>query len=229
MNQAPIDHNALLLQVMAHDLLAPLTAIKWQTELLGREGGQGVTPKYMERLQGVYDSTQLGITLTKHAHVAGRVLVGSYVQDLVNVSLSSVIQASAMDLRFQYERHGLKLEVDVDDDQSTRDLDVELVGLFVWSIAKFFLSSAPANTTVSIRGLSAPRDGEGSTYVLIASAPGIPEAEKCVQTLSSLEATGSYDQSYVFAKLIHATAPLLGVTVSASVQGSQLMIEAPFD
>ncbi len=223
-----IDHNALLLQVMAHDLLAPLTAIKWQSEIIAKEGLGA--PKFAERVQGVQDATQLGISLTKHAHVAGRVLTGSYEQDITHTSLTDIVRVAVLDLRYQYERHGLTLEIDIDSDATEYDIDVNLLRLYVWSLAKFFLSSAPANTTVSFRGISAPNAEGKNLFVLIGMAPGIPETDACVTAFSAEEANGAYDQAFVFSKLVHTVSPLLGAQVSASAQGgNQLVIETSFD
>jgi K+-sensing histidine kinase KdpD len=223
-----IDHNALLLQVMAHDLLAPLTAIKWQTEILVKEGPSA--QKFTERMQGVQDATQLGISLTKHAHVAGRVLTGSYEQDKVHTSLTDIVRTAVLDLRYQYERHGLTLEVDIDTNPTEYAIDVHLLQLYVWSVAKFFLSSAPANAGVSFRGILAPNAEGKQVFVLIGTAVGIPEPEGRVAVFSAEEAEGAYDQAFVFAKLIHTITPLIGAVVSASAHaGNQLVIETSFD
>lgn len=222
-----IDHNALLLQVMAHDLLAPLTAIKWQIEILAKDGSQDA--KFAERLQGAHDSTHLGITLTKHAHVAGRVLVGSYEQDKVSTPLADIVREAALDLAYQYDRHGLTLEVEIDVDPTQYEIDTNLLKLLVWAIAKYFLSSAPAHTVVSFRGITAPSEQGTSAFVLIGSAPNIPDTQKSVDPFSATEASGPYDQAFVFAKLIHTIAPLVGASVSASAQGSSLVIEVSFN
>jgi K+-sensing histidine kinase KdpD len=222
-----IDHNALLLQVMAHDLLAPLTAIKWQIEIMAKEGP--ADSKFAERLQGVHDSTHLGITLTKHAHVAGRVLVGSYEQDNVATPLADIVRESALNLKYQYERHGLTLEVEIDADPTEYEIDTNLLKLLVWSIAKYFLSSAPAHTVISFRGISAPNAEGKNLFVLIGSAPNIPDTDNTVKPFSATEASGPYDQAFVFAKLIHTISPLVGAAVSASAQGSSLVIEVAFD
>lgn len=220
------DTNALLLQVMAHDLLAPLTAIRWQVELL--EKTETADEKHAQYLKGINESSQLGITLTKHAHVAGKVLVGSYKKNLEHTSLPAVIRSAMDDLHLQYERHGISLEVEVDDEKSERDVDKALVGLYMWSLAKFFLSLTPANATVSIRGLSLSDAQGNDTYIIIGSVPGVPEQDECIKTFSAQEARGSYDQTFVFAKLMREVAPLIGVSASASTQANLLAVEASF-
>lgn len=224
MQEKKIDHNALLLQVMAHDLLAPLTAIKWQLELLGREGS---TPKGAAYISALQQSSDLGITLTKHAHVAGRVLVGSYQPDSVEQSLPAIIESSVRALVPQYERHGVRLEVSVEQEQLLRSFDTELLAVFVWSIAKFFLSCAPAQAQVLVRGMAVP-DTSASTYVLIVSANDIPEVEGCVESFKKGTARGEYDHAFVFARLVHEVADLLGADVSAEAQGGSLILEAAF-
>lgn len=224
MHEKSIDHNALLLQVMAHDLLAPLTAIKWQLELLAREGSTSKGADYVRSLQ---QSSDLGITLTKRAHVAGRVLVGSYQMDSVEQSLPTVIESSVRALVPQYERHGVRLDVSIDPEQTLRTFDTELLAVFVWSIAKFFLSCAPAQAQVLVRGMAVPDVG-ANTYVLIVSANDIPEAEACVESFKKGTARGAYDHAFVFARLIHDVASMLEVDVSAETQGSSLILEAAF-
>lgn len=224
MHEKSIDHNALLLQVMAHDLLAPLTAIKWQLELLAREGS---TPKGAEYLRSLQQSSDLGITLTKRAHVAGRVLVGSYQTDPVEQSLSAVIESSVHALVPQYERHGVHLDLSIEPEQTLRTFDAELLAVFVWSVAKFFLSCAPANAQVLVRGMAVPDTSE-NTYVLIVSASDIPEADACIASFKNGTARGDYDHAFVFSRLVQDVAKLLGADVSAETQGNSMILEAAF-
>lgn len=222
-----MDHNALLLQVMAHDLLSPLTTTKWQTELLQRVEKDGA--KRLQYIQNIQDSTQLGITLTKHAHVAGRVLVGAYDQDIVDASLPDTVRGAAEDVELQFERHNLGLDISVEGEEGTRKFDVELISLFVWSVAKYFLSCTPAGAAVSIRGMQVPNTSGRNMYAYIVSAPGVPEAEECAQIYVTQRARGTYDQTYVFAKLIHDIAQLIGASVNITAQNNLLVVEAGFD
>jgi hypothetical protein len=225
MESKPTDPNALLLQVMAHDLLAPLTAVKWQLELLERVRGDA--DKCEKYNKGIRESTELGIMITKHAHVAGKVLVGAYGQNPTDLSLPEIIRGVITPLHLQYERHGVSLDIEIDDEKQMRQLDKELVELFTWSIAKYFLTCVPAQTTVSFRGLCADREG-GTGYLVVGSAMDVPECDTCVSLFNTLEARSTYDQTFVFAKLIHETAVLLGVNVSASTQGNNVLVEAEF-
>lgn len=222
-----VEPNALLLQVMAHDLLAPLTAVKWQVELLNKHGLDPV--KRAQYLDNIADSTSLGIALTKHAHVAASVLIGTYKRNDEQGSLSTVVRAAAHDLTLQYERHGITLETDIHDDTRTRTVDRELIGLLVWSIAKFFLTCTPANSTVSIRGIPGTSEPDPSRYTLIVSAPNILDRDAYVTQFNAREARDEYDQTHVFTTLIHTTAPLLNTNVTAHTQENLLALEASFE
>jgi len=224
--QHEVEHNALLLQVMSHDLLAPLTAIKWQVELLGRDN---VPPaKRASYLEGITDSAALGITLTKHAHVAGQVLVGSYAQNDEKFNVPRLIRNAVNALALQYERHGVAIQVDISNEPAERTLDRELMSLLVWCIAKFFLTCTPANGTVSMRGV-AGQDFEGRPmYTLIATAPDVLDRDEVATRFTQLEARDPYDQTYVFSKLIQTIAPKLGVSVTASTQANLLALEVLF-
>ena len=222
-----VDHNALLLQVMAHDLLAPLTAIKWQLELLAREGLTDEKRKaYMHSLS---QSTELGITLTKHAHVAGRVLTGAYTPENTEHSLSDVVRNAVVALVNQYERHGVVLDVVCEEDTNVRVFDAELVGVLVWSLAKFFLTSTPPQSSVAVRGVCVPMEHDAMcTYAVLFTAPNIPEAEGCVDTFVTGKVRDEYDQAFVFARLTHEVASLLGVQVVMRAEGTGIITEVSF-
>jgi len=220
------DHNALLLQVMAHDLLAPLTATKWQIELLTRSFKD--KEKREKYLSGITDSTELGIALTKHAHVAAKVLSNSYVGDITKTNLPAEIRQATTELKMQYERHGLILEAEIEDENRERDLDVSLTKLFIWSVAKFFLSCVPPQTKVTMRGFHAQKETVDGKYIFIAIAEKVPDAKTYVDIISSQVARGALDQSYVFSKLINDIAPYLNVTYSADVQSEGISLEVIF-
>ncbi len=221
-----VDHNALLLQVMAHDLLAPLTAVKWQVELLGRDNVPSA--KRASYVKGITDSTELGITLTKHAHVAGKVLVGTYAKDESSVSLPEEVRVAVHNLRLQYERHGLDILAEVGDEETERVLDRQLTALMIWSIAKFFLTCTPAGSTVSMRGISGSAHDGSSLYTLIVSAPNVPDMQELARCFQESVARDPYDQTYVFTKLIHTAAPLLGASVNVETQTDLFALEVVF-
>lgn len=224
-----IDHNALLLQVMAHDLLAPLTAVKWQLELLAREGL--ADEKRKEYMRNLSQSTELGITLTKHAHVAGRVLTGAYTPENMEHSLSDVVRNAVLALVGQYERHGVALDIACEEDGNARVFDSELVGVLLWSLAKFFLASTPPQSSVAVRGMCIPMEHDHDavcTYAVLYTAPNIPEASKCVDMFVTGEVRGEYDQAFVFARLTHEVASLLGVQAVMRAEGTGIIAEVSF-
>jgi len=220
-----IDHNALLLQVMAHDLLAPLTATKWQVELL--EKSYKDKEKREKYLSGISASTELGIALTKHAHVAGKILSNSYDGDITKTNLPAEIRQATAELKMQYERHGLILEAEIEDENKEREMDVSLTKLFIWSIAKFFLSCVPPQTKVTMRGFHAQKETD-KKYIFIVMADKVPNAQEYVNLVVAQEARGALDQSFVFSKLIKDIAPHLNVSYSADVQADGVSLEVIF-
>jgi hypothetical protein len=220
------DHNALLLQVMAHDLLAPLTAIKWQIELLNSNFKD--VEKKERYMKGIADSTELGISLTKHAHVAGKVLSRSYSGDFEKNKLSRVISDTVSDLKHQYERHGLILEENIDGESAEIDIDVELTKLFVWSLAKFFLTCVPPQTVVKMEGFQTFEQPLEGNYVFTMSAKGVQNGQEYVQFISAHEPKGNLDQTYVFAELLYELTPLLNVTLVPSFESDTFTLTASF-
>ncbi len=203
-----VDYNALLLKVMAHDLLAPLTAIKWQTELLDKHVKDN--DKRARYLKGIADSTELGIMLTKNVHVAAQVLGGSYQGVTGEGNLAEVIKESITALRLQYERHGLKLDTEIEILEGNEDLDEALLGLFVWAVGKFFLTCTPPETTVRTRGMAT----EEKKYVFSVSAPNVKEREALEKLFSETEGHNDLDQTFVFVKLLKDIAPMLTAKLS---------------
>ena len=221
-----IDHNALLLQVMAHDLLAPLTATKWQVELL--EKAYKYKEKREKYLSGISASTELGIALTKHAHVAGKILSNAYESEITKTNLPVEIRQAATELKLQYERHGLILEAEIEDEDKERSLDVSLTKLFIWSIAKFFLTCVPPQMKVTMRGFRAQKETIDGKYIFIILAEKVPNAQEYVNLIISQEARGALDQSFVFSKLINDVASYLNVSYSADVQSEGISLEVIF-
>ena len=100
----------------------------------------------------------------------------------------------------QYERHGLILEAEIEDENKEREMDVSLTKLFIWSIAKFFLSCVPPQTKVTMRGFHAQKETD-KKYIFIVMADKVPNAQEYVNLVVAQEARGALDQSFVFSKL----------------------------
>ncbi len=217
------DPHAALLGVIAHDLLAPLTAIKWQTELLLRPGiaaTQRVT--YLEQ---VAESAQLGIVLTKHVHVASLVLAGAYEGTERQVALAESVGKTAATLRAQYERHGVALAVSCAPDGRLFTGDPDLASLLTWALAKFLLASVPYRAAVEVTGTPATApDG----YQLVFRAVGVPDVGVCVERFHASGEAGVYDQAKLFATLSHTVASLVRATVVARAEGEHLVLAAVF-
>lgn len=223
--KSEIDYNALLLKILAHDLMAPLTAIKWQSELLASGGHD--KEKQDRYLRGVRDATELGITIARHAHVAGQVLTGTYEGMFESTVFSDTINEAVRDLKLQFERHALLLDAVIEETKGVHDFDISLLRLYVWSIAKFFLAAMPPHTSVQVRG-AAREGGAEKGYTLTMSASGILQAEKLVRAFKLEEMDGNLDQKFVFAKLIHEIAPYLASEADAQTEDGVFSITAVF-
>ncbi len=226
---APEVHtHAMLLRVIAHDLLSPLTAIKWQTELMERPDIS------REKREGYFatirSTTELGITITKHAHVAGSVLTNTYTGEPSMLAPSNAVDSACASLKPQFERHGIALVWDVGTSEEQM-LDSSLTGLLMWSIAKFFLACVPMNGTVRVTaGSNIGKDDDGvSVYEVVCSSPNTIESDALVKVFTTLTPRTSLDQEYVFAFLIHEVArSLKNVSVSASMEQGSLTLRARF-
>jgi K+-sensing histidine kinase KdpD len=225
MNDAAKDTNALLLQVMAHDLLAPLTAIKWQLELLNHAKADSESRE--KHIKGIAGSAELGISLTKHAHVAGQVLTGAYKPMPEEGSLPKLISHVADELVPQFERHALTLTTEIGEEKRNRMLDKPLSELLIWALTKFFLTVAPANTKISMRGIAVESD-ESNNYLLVVDGADIPDQDVAAALFTETQVRDAYDQGFVFAMLVQETAKLLGATVTASSQPNLLAVELIF-
>ena len=215
-----IDYNALLLKVMAHDLLAPLTAVKWQIELLEKHIKD---KKESERyLKGIAASTELGIALTRHTHIAAKVLGKAYTGIEEEGNISEAINESITALGLQYERHGLKLNMEIERTKEVCSFDNELISLFVWSLGKFFLTCTPPDTIVEAKGMSSQ---EGK-YLFSLSAPNIKEREILAQLFVEGEMNGDFDQTFVFVKLLQEIAPRIHATLSVEQDADFFAITA---
>lgn len=217
------DYNILLLKVLAHDLLAPLTAVKWQAELLRKNYKK--KDKRERYLGGIENSTELGISLTKHAHVAAKVLSQSYELEVAdNINLGALIGKTVQELAQQYERHALELKTAVAESVQKQSVDASLLSLYVWSLGKFYLSSTPPHITVNVNGEVQSEAG----YTLNMFATGVPEGEACAQAFDDTVEFDAYDQKYVFATLMKEVAPMINAKLEAHYKGDTLEVITTF-
>lgn len=215
------DSSAIFLQVMAHDLLAPLTAIKWQTELLHKNVKH--KKKREAYLTGIESSTELGISIAKNTHVASKVLSDTY-EGFVDVgNMSEIVDKIANDLQLQFERHALALEKKIEINEKESEIDTPLVQLYVWAIAKYFLSITPPNNTVTIQ---AGTKEEG--YSVTCSASHIPRIGHLISSFSTETSEGALDQKVVFIELIKKIAPKLNTNAEVSADGDNFLLKTTF-
>ena len=212
-----------LLQIIAHDLLAPLTAVKWQLELLAHPS---VTAEKARRYrEGMQSSVELGIVLAKNAYLAGKVLQHSCALDLTPCSLGATVRAAAETVRLQFERHGLALETAVADEPRERTMDAQFVSFYVWVVTKFFLTCTSTGGVVRVEGAQRATDG---AYRLQVSAMTVPNADTYGRVLREDRDVTALDQSALFAWLLRTTAPVLGISFTVDAHDTTLSVESTF-
>lgn len=222
MNQK-IDPNVLLLQLLAHDLLAPLTAVKWQVELLGKNAKD--REKRERYLEGITKSTELGIAIVKHAHIASKVLSHTY-EDIPGepLMLSETVSSSAQELVRQYERHALALDISVEKDVEERIFDTALVALLVWALGKYFLSCSPPNTLVTVQG----RPDESGTYIVRMASRGVPDSEVYARAFTEEASEKQFDQGSIFSALLKETSTRIGAQIQCEANDGELSVAVVF-
>jgi hypothetical protein len=216
----------MLLRVIAHDLLSPLTAVKWQAELLARpDVSRAKGEAYIESIRS---SNELGIMITKHAHVAGSVLTKSYVKEEVPLVRSEVMRDVCIALTPQFERHGILFSHNIEVESSTSSVDKALVSLLVWSVAKFFLACVPTGGKVHVTG-GLEQGHDANAYQLEIASDLVLDPESLVQVFTQRVPRSSLDQEYVFALLSHTVAEAIGtVSLSAQVRGTGIVLGIRF-
>jgi K+-sensing histidine kinase KdpD len=172
-----------LLQVLSHDLLAPITAIKWQGELLAKNTKD--MQKQKKYIDGIQESAGISIALLQYVGNTASVLRGEKVGERVLTNISEVLQGAWKNVEPQYARHGVSLDCHFDMVEKKDEYDVHMLQVLVWVIAKFFLSSAVAQQTVVVRGFSPTEEVSGlGAYTMTVSAEKIAHAENYAQMLT---------------------------------------------
>ena len=223
-------HTALL-GVLCHDLLAPITAIKWQTELLGKKKQD--EKKQEKYIQGIRDSAEIAISILQYVASTDAVLRGEHSSSVVEARLSEVLKEAWKHVEPQYARHGVALDLSFDEMSAAHRVDVQMMRVFVWVIAKFFLTSALAQEAVQVRGLFVPsEDGTDGRYIMTISAKNIAHRAYYQKvftdpTVAIEDAEGAF-HSNVFAGLIRAIAKEAEVLFSAGTEVDVFTFEVSF-
>jgi signal transduction histidine kinase len=212
----------MLLRVIAHDLLSPLTAVKWQAELLARpDVNRAKRDAYIESIRA---SNELGIIITKHAHVAGSVLTKSYVKEEISLVRSEVMREVCIALTPQFERHGIVFSHNIEAESEKFLIDRALISLLVWSVSKFFLACVPTGGKVHVTG-GLEQGQENNAYILEIGSDLVSDPESLVQVFTQQVPRNSLDQEYVFALLAHSVVEMLSAaTLTARVRGTGITI-----
>lgn len=167
----PASTNSVLLRTLMHDLLTPLTSIRWNTELM--LGSQRlVEEKTHAYLEDIHESCKLGILITHRITGSIQLLEGHFPRKDEECELGAAIGGSVEELRAQYERHGVNLTY-----QSAAGsivFDPRLVEVLVWAFLKYFLSYAPQGA--SVRLSLEPASGTDNAFRLTGTLEFPPES-----------------------------------------------------
>lgn len=138
-----------LLTVLAHDISSPLTAMRWQTELLLEE--KGLRTETRATLSSIHDSILTGIDVSTMVALAVSVLQGDHgiiVEKFNPIQTTAYVVAM---LTSQFERHNVTLEYSVENVLvSDMQSDPTVFKLAVWALLKYTLSCANAGSTVPL-------------------------------------------------------------------------------
>ena len=219
-----------LLEILSHDLLAPVTAVKWQLELLERDADDHT--KREKYIHGMRDSAEISIALLQYVATTGAVLRGEHTSEKKNISISDVLEHAWRHIEPQYGRHGVLLDISCEAECGVRPVDVRLMQVFVWVVAKFFLASAVVRDTVQVRGFCLKNEsGEEVGYIMTVSAPRVTNATTYQKAFNDpsrqiLLESGSPVHADVFAELIRVVAKEAGILFSAGIETDVFTFEA---
>jgi hypothetical protein len=218
----PLRYDELLLRILTHDLLAPLTAIKWQVEILEKKGNREEPHNVI-----LQDSVAIGIALVKRAQVASVLMGGKYAIHPLPHMVASVLETVCVEIKTQCERHGVGLEWTCDPEKEPRIIDIDIVSLFVWSVVRFFLTFSEEKKVLSVRGV-APPQGESGAYTFIVSGEESEEAKKAVAFFQGNDEVSATEERVLFSSLIHEIAQALAITVSMEVRDGVVIFDSAF-
>lgn len=141
-------HTALL-RTLLHDLLTPLTAIRWNSELLVDKHAKMERERLVRSLNDIHDSSILGISIAHKINSSIQILDGRFArQDKVH-DVGETVAHACYELVPQYERHGVTLECQ-SIEKGELTLDPNLVDTLTWAFLKYMLSMATAGATVHV-------------------------------------------------------------------------------
>jgi hypothetical protein len=225
------NHTAVLLQIISHDLLAPLTAIKWQTELLNRESLSKEKEEVYKK--GISDATEMSISLLQTIGNTAVLLKDEYTPHLSLSSVDSILKESWLKMQEQYNRHGIKIDASFDQGMK-KEIDTMILEVFVWYVGKFFLSFSLAGESVLIRGVCLKKDEKCEKYTMTVSTR-IEENTHLYAHLFEEDSSFSEKEiknipphSYIFSEFIKKTASLSGILFSTGRNDDIFTFEASF-
>lgn len=220
------DRTALLLRVISHDLLAPLTAAKWYAEFLAKPRVSNT--KREEYALGVREAAQVGISITKHIGTMARLFDEAAPSQALPCNPGTEAATAAAELQAQFDRHGVSLAVNIAPSAQSIRMDTDVFSLAVWAAAKYLLTAVGAGGSVEVLG-GAGTNPHGHVpsvehYTVTLRSSTVEDAVLRAAALSADRAPQQLDQGSVFIHLLHAAAHRLPVRFESRADGHTLML-----
>ncbi len=206
---------AALLSVLAHDIASPLTALRWQTELLLGSSSMPEVEK-TKTLHDIHESVLTGIGVTQTVGYAVNVLRGDYESSVRLCSPREVVTEVVNMLAPQFDRHRVSITTTCGEMQEIV-VDSALLKLAVWALLKRALVEAPSGTAVSFI-VSMSQDEHGVSLAMTVDT-GVLSGTSAIPTRHSVNAT------LVFLRILMASSAFLLGKVTEN--GTQLILTVP--
>jgi signal transduction histidine kinase len=144
-------HKSEFLANMSHELRTPLNAIIGFSEVLAEQMFGEVNAKQMEYLQDIHSSGQHLLSLINDVLDLSKIEAGKMELDLSCFDLGLLLEHSATLVRERAQRHGLTLELEVDDGLAEWVADARKVKQVVVNLLSNAVKFTPNGGRVSVR------------------------------------------------------------------------------
>ena len=144
-------HKSEFLANMSHELRTPLNAIIGFSEVLAEQMFGEVNDKQMEYLQDIHSSGQHLLELINDVLDLSKIEAGKMELDLSCFDLGLLLEHSATLVRERAQRHGLALELEVDDGLGEWVADARKVKQVVVNLLSNAVKFTPNGGRVSVR------------------------------------------------------------------------------
>jgi signal transduction histidine kinase len=187
-------HKSEFLANMSHELRTPLNAIIGFSEVLTERMFGDVNDKQMEYLQDIHSSGQHLLMLINDVLDLSKIEAGKMELDLSCFDLGLLLEHSATLVRERAQRHGLALELEVDDGLAEWVADARKVKQVVVNLLSNAVKFTPNGGRVSVRarhlnGVNS-RAGEWAEVSVSDTGVGIAPADQALVFEEFRQASG---------------------------------------